>query len=79
MLKLDTGAMVEIAAAAGWIHGSGRLSGTINARQMAAGLGVSVSTITRAYDDGATGLVLLEKLHDISGKSLDQLVTKVAA
>ncbi|WP_156316511.1 hypothetical protein [Leucobacter japonicus] len=71
--------MVEIAAQEGWIHDNGRLAGTINARRMAAGLGVSVSTITRAYDEGATGLLLLEKLHDISGLPLDSLVTKVAA
>jgi hypothetical protein len=79
MLVINHQALREIAEKNGWLHDSGRLRGTINTTQMAKSLSVSVTTVIRAYDDGATGLKLLEKLSDISGKSLDELVVKVAA
>lgn len=76
MLKISPEALVEIAVKNDWIHKSGRLKGTVNASRMAAGLGVTTSTVTRAYDTGSTGLVLVEKLHDVSGISLDRLLVK---
>lgn len=79
MLKIRTDIMAEIAEQNGWIHKSGRLAGTINTTQMAMNLGLSTTTIIRAYEDGATGLKLLAKLSDISGKTLDELVERVAA
>jgi len=79
MLKVSQEAMEDIAAKRGWMHERGRLRNTINTTQMAAGLGVSVTTVIRAYDEGATGLKLLELLQDVSGKSLDELVVKVTA
>lgn len=79
MLKVNPEALVEIATARGWVHDSGRLAGTINTTRMATGLDVSVTTVIRAYDEGATGLRFLEKLQDASGMPLDDLVIKVAA
>ena len=79
MLQIRPQVLEEIASDQGWLHSKGRLQGTVNTRQMAMSLGLSTSTVIRAYDGGSTGLKLLEKLSDISGKSLDELVVKVAA
>ncbi|MBW1639285.1 hypothetical protein G3H63_09400 [Microbacterium resistens] len=76
MLHINPVAMVDIAREHGWLHESGRLAGTINAAQMALGLGVAKTTVTRAYDGGAAGIVLLEKLQDLSGLPLDALVER---
>lgn len=79
MLKIDPVTLTDIAEKNGWLHETGRLAGTINASLMADGLGVAKTTITRAYISGATGIVLLEKLQDLSGLPLDTIVRKVAA
>lgn len=79
MLKISPQAFNEIAVENGWVHDRGRLKGTVNASAMAGALGVSTSTITRAYDNGATGLGLIEKLMEVSDRSLDDLMVKVAA
>jgi len=79
MLRVSPDALIQIATANGWIHDSGRLAGTINTTKMANGLGVSVTTVIRAYDEGSTGLRFLEKLQESSGMPLDDLVVKVAA
>ena len=62
MLRIEPEVLNQIAADRGWMHETGRLSGTLNATLMAQNLGVSVSTITRAYDTGALGVTLLTKL-----------------
>lgn len=79
MLKIRTQALVEIANENGWLHTRGRLAGTINTRAMGEGLGVATSTVARAYDTGATGLSLVEKLQSLSGRSLDDLLARAEA
>jgi hypothetical protein len=79
MLRIRTQALVEIADENGWLHTRGRLNGTINTRAMGEGLGVATSTVARAYDTGATGLSLVEKLHDLSGRSFDELLARADA
>lgn len=77
MLKITSDTIVKVAADHGWLHGSGRLAGTLNASQMALGLGVSVSTVTRAYESGDFGMVFLERLHAASRTPFDELITVV--
>lgn len=79
MLKVDPATLTEIAKTNGWLHTSGRLAGTINTSAMALGLGVSKSTVNRAYDGGAAGLRLIEALHEISGVKFDDLLSKAVA
>lgn len=76
MLKIRTQALVEIASENGWVHTRGRLAGTINTRAMGEGLKVATTTIARAYDTGTTGLALVEKLHDLSGRSFDDILIR---
>lgn len=78
MYKFNPGAIEVLAADRGWIHASGRLAGTLNASKMATHLGVAKTTVTRAYDGGAAGLTLLEKLSDESGKPLEFFLVKAA-
>ncbi|WP_136057298.1 hypothetical protein [Microbacterium sp. K24] len=79
MLRIEPEVLCRLAAERGWMHKTGRLAGTLNATAMAQQLGVSVSTVTRAYDTGAVGVVLLGKLKLVSGWSLDDLVSVVEA
>lgn len=79
MLKIDPEQLTRIAESHGWLHTSGRLKGTVNARQMAAAIGVNTTTITRAYDGGSVGPRLLLRLKAVSGVSLDDLVRDDAA
>lgn len=74
MLRIEPEVLCKLAAERGWLHASGRLAGTPNATLMAERLGVSVSTITRAYDTGSIGTTLLAKLKVASGWPLDDLV-----
>ncbi|TQL46712.1 hypothetical protein FB562_2236 [Homoserinimonas aerilata] len=76
MLLISPSALTEVARENGWLHTSGRLAGTVNASKMALGLGVAKSTITRAYDGGAAGMALLEKLSSVSDLPLDALVER---
>lgn len=78
MLQIEPQVLTSLAVEKGWMHETGRLAGTLNATAMAQSLGVSVSTVTRAYDTGAVGVTLLSKLKVASGWALDDLV-KVAA
>lgn len=75
MLRIEPAVLNRIAADNGWTHARGRLAGTINATAMAKALGVSVSTITRAYDTGSLGVVLLGRLQQATGWSLDRIAT----
>lgn len=77
MLQLNRAKLTEIAADNGWVHQSGRLAGTINARAMANAIGVSTSTITRAYDEGAGGFKLLDLLQAHSDSTFDDLLIRV--
>lgn len=76
MLTINPAALTDIAEKQGWLHTTGRLNGTINAARMAEALGVSKTTITRAYDGGGAGPKLLSKLQDVSGLPLDDLVER---
>lgn len=75
MMQIEPHVLNEIAAENGWVHKSGRLEGTINARAMALALGVATSTVTRAYDKGVVGVTLLSKLRTATGRATDSLVT----
>lgn len=75
MLRIEPAVLNQIAEERGWVHERGRLSGTINATAMAKSLGVSVSTVTRAYDTGSLGVVLLTRLQQVTGWSLDKLAS----
>lgn len=79
MLRIEPQVLNKLATENGWIHETGRLAGTLNATLMAQHLGVSVSTITRAYDCGVVGVTLLTKLKLASGWPLDDLVSVVEA
>lgn len=79
MLLFDPRVIDLIASEHGWLHTKGRLAGTVNASKMAEGLGVAKTTITRAYDGGSAGIVLLERLREVSGMPLDSLVMKKAS
>jgi hypothetical protein len=78
-LYINPAVMTEIARANGWLHTSGRLAGTINTSQMAEGLDVAKTTVSRAYDGGGAGTVLIEKLAEVSGLSLDTIVERRAS
>ncbi|EYT61661.1 hypothetical protein [Microbacterium sp. UCD-TDU] len=75
MLRISPVVLERIASENGWMHERGRLKGTLNATAMAEHLQVAVSTVTRAYDTGALGTVLLSKLALLTGWSLDVLAT----
>jgi|GEM_PF-5382830 len=79
MLRISPSVLTEIARENDWLHNRGRLKGTINATKMAAEIGVAKSTVMRAYDQGTTGLLFLERLHDKSGLPLDMILEKVPA
>lgn len=75
MLRINPAVLDQIASQNGWMHERGRLAGTLNATMMAEHLHVSVSTVTRAYDKGALGTVMLAKLALLTGWSLDAIAT----
>lgn len=75
MLRIKPAVLERLATENGWMHEKGRLAGTLNATVMAEHLGVSVSTVTRAYDTGALGVTLLTRLKLASGWTLDEIVS----
>ncbi|WP_345750076.1 hypothetical protein [Microbacterium rhizophilus] len=77
MLKITPQTLERVAREYGWMHQSGRLDGTLNATKMARGLGVAVSSVTRAYDTGVIGETLLTRIALKTGWSLDSIVTVV--